>query len=156
MAHINKLCDISEHSTKNKYNMGLLSFLLKNGPGSPGKMTKYFVNQYNQFYEQNHQDEWEGIFNIIFLDRKLAFQRLGFAGGCKYNTVNPNDVIQLSEGDFPFFIFIMLCLETSKFRDNVFNSLDEVTKIIYDGVKESKPSSIKFDLQTFRAKACEI
>ena len=133
--------------------MGFFTFILKNGPGSPGRMTKYYIELYNKLYEKNHDSEWEGIFFMIFLDRKRAFQQLGFTGGCQLNTVAPHEIIKNTEGDFPLFIFIMLGLETAQFRENVYNAFDDVTKIIHDGVREKRPAALKFSLSTFRIKA---
>lgn len=133
--------------------MGLLNWLLKNGPGSPGSTASAFVKLYEQAGSVNHKENWEGVFLMIFMARFQAFQRMGFTGGCLLNQVDMNRVIENSRGDLPLFIFLMMYYETASFRNSVSQHLHEVTDVIYETVKNKKPSAITLDILAFQVRA---
>jgi hypothetical protein len=130
--------------------MGLFNWLLKNGPGSPGSTASAFIKLYEQAGTVNHDEDWEGVFHMIFTARYLSFQRMGFPGGCRLNQVDADQVVQNSKGDLPLFIYIMMRYETASFRESVTSHFSEVTQVIYDVVKKGKPAAVKYDLQFFR------
>ncbi|PMD83810.1 hypothetical protein BWI97_27055 [Siphonobacter sp. BAB-5405] len=133
--------------------MGLFNWLLKNGPGSPGSTASAFVKLYEQAGYVNHKEDWEGVFFMIFMARLQAFQRMGFAGGCLLNQSDPNQIVKESQGDLPLFIFIMMKYETAAFRNSVEQHFQDVTKIIYDTVRNKKPSALMLDFPTFQLEA---
>ena len=133
--------------------MGLLNWLLKNGPGSPGSTASAFVKLYEQAGNVNHKEDWEGAFFMIFMARFQSFQRMGFAGGCLLNQVDANQLVQDSQGDLPLFVFIMMRYETASFRDSVSQHFHEVTQVIYETVKNKKPSATTLDLPAFQRRA---
>lgn len=133
--------------------MGLFNWLLKNGPGSPGSTASAFVKLYEQAGNVNHKEDWEGVFFMMFMARFQSFQRMGFAGGCLLNRVDANQLVHDSQGDLPLFVFIMMIYETASFRNSVSQHFHEVTRIIYETVRDKKSSAITLDLPAFQRKA---
>lgn len=133
--------------------MGFLNWILKNGPGSPGSTASAFVKLYEQAGEVNHQEDWEGLFLMIFMARYQSFQRMGFIGGCLLNKVNPELLIKASRGDLAFFVFIMMIHETAQFRNNLEQTHAEVTKVIHEVIKSKKPNSVTLPLFLFQQQA---
>lgn len=136
--------------------MGLVNWLLKNGPGSPGSTAKTFVKEYRKIAVNNHNEEWEGAFHALFLQRYLANQSLGFRGGSLLGQVDPNEIIGYSNGDMALFVFYMMLLETANFRNNINNTFNDVTAVIYQVIKDEAPSALKYNLETFRFKASQL
>lgn len=114
--------------------MGLTNWLLKNGPGSPGSTAKAFIKEYNKISTGNHDEDWEGIFHALFMQRYLANQRLGFRGGSQLGQTDATEIVEFSEGDMGLFVFYMMLLETSNFRNNINNTFNEVTSVIHEVV----------------------
>jgi hypothetical protein len=133
--------------------MGAFNWILKNGPGSPGSTAKVYVREYLKAGVSDHADEWEGVFHALFMKRYLANQQMGFRGGSTLNRVNASEMVESSDGDLALFVFNMMYIETSNFRNNIRNTFMEVTKVIHDVVRESIPKSLKYDLDEFRLKA---
>lgn len=136
--------------------MGLTNWLLKNGPGSPGSTAKAFIKEYNKISTGNHAEDWEGIFHALFMQRYLANQRLGFRGGSLLGQTDATEIVEFSEGDMGLFVFYMMLLETSNFRNNINNTFIEVTSVIHEVVQTEAPSTSMFDLPTFRRKASQL
>lgn len=136
--------------------MGLTNWLLKNGPGSPGSTAKVFIREYKKITTGQHNEEWEGAFYALFMMRYIAFQRLGFRG-CLLGQTDANEIVEFSEGDMGLFIFCMMLLETTNFRNNINNTtFNDVTNVIYEVVRAEAPATIIFDLPTFRFKASQF
>ena len=133
--------------------MGIFDWVLKNGPGSPGSTARAFVKLYKEIQIGNHSENWEGIYIIIFQTRYLTYQNMGFSGGCKLNQIQINQVLEICKGDFPFFIYLMMVLETAQFRDNVKPLFEQTTSIIFEIVKGSLPQSILLTLEEFQLNA---
>lgn len=136
--------------------MGVFNWLLKNGPGSPGSTAKAYIKQYNKMGVTNHFEDWEGVFYALFMQRYLTNQRMGFIGGSLLNQVEVNDIVEFSEGDLGIFVYYMMLLETSNFRNSISNTFIEVTSVIHEVIKDEAPSTLKFDLTNFREKALLI
>jgi hypothetical protein len=136
--------------------MGLLNWLLKNGPGSPGSTATAFVKLYESADVQNHDEEWRGVFFMIFMSRYQAHQRMGFVGGNLLNQIDSGELIEKSIGDLPLFIFVMMIFETSQFRNNIGQNIQAVTEVIYNTVQEKKPSSCTLTLREFQSFANNI
>lgn len=128
----------------------------KNGPGSPGSTAKTYIKEYKKIATNNHNEDWEGIFHALFMQRYLANQRLGFSGGSLLGQTNPNEIIKNSKGDLALFVFNMIILETANFRNNIDNTFKEVTSVIYEIIQNEAPSTLQYDLQTFRQKASQL
>ena len=137
--------------------MGLSNWLLKNGPGSPGITAKAFIKAYKMLSSESHEEDWEGIFYTLFMQRYLAAQQIGFLGGNLLGKTNPNEIVEFSNGDMALFVFNMMILETSQFRNNInYHSFNEVTAVIHEVIREKLPLALIYDLQTFRHKASQL
>lgn len=131
--------------------MGLINWLLKNGPGSPGSTATAFIKLYEHAEVQNHDEDWEGVFFMIFMTRYQANQIIGFAGGSLLNQIDGSELVQKSGGDLPLFIFSMMIFETSQFRNNISQNLQAVTEVIFNTVQQKKPSASKLTLSQFQS-----
>lgn len=136
--------------------MGLTNWFLKNGPGSPGRTAKSFIREYNKISTGNHDEDWELIFHTLFMQRYQANQRHGFGGGSLFEQTDANEIVEFSDGDMGLFVFCMMLIETSNFRNNINNTFNEVTSVIHEVVRLKAPSTLKFDLPTFRLKASQL
>lgn len=136
--------------------MGIFNWLLKNGPGSPGSTAKLYIKEYKKLGVINHNEEWQGAFYSLFMQRFLANQKLGFPGGSLLNKVEVKDVVDFSEGDLGLFVFYMMLLETSNFRNNISITFNDVTEVIYNAVKDEVPSVFQFNLNEFRLRASSL
>ena len=136
--------------------MGLTNWILKNGPGSPGSTAKAYIKEYNKIASGNHDEDWEGIFHALFMQRYLANQRLGFSGGSLLGQTDASEIVEFSEGDMGLFVLYMMLLETSNFRNNINNTFNEVTSAIHEVIRSEAPSTLMLDLTTFRLKASQL
>jgi hypothetical protein len=136
--------------------MGIYNWLLKNGPGSPGSTAKAYIKAYKKMGVTNHDENWVGIFHELFRQRYLTNQITGFSGGSLLNKVEVNEIVEFSEGDLGLFVFYMMLLETSTFRNSISSTFNEVTSVIHEVVKEEAPSTVKFNLANFRVKASSL
>lgn len=112
--------------------MGFANWFLKNGHGSPSSTAKVFIKQYHKMSSGNHDKEWEGIFYSLFMQRYLVNQKLGFRGGSLFGQVDANEIIENTEGDLALFVFSIMRIETSYFRNNIDDTFNEVTGVIYE------------------------
>jgi hypothetical protein len=139
--------------------MGFFNWMLKNGPGSPGSTANAFIKLFKEFEifdKEEYLENWEDILISIFQIRYLAYQKMGFPGGNLLNQIKIEQILTTSKGDFPLFIYLMMVLETSQFRDNVGNVFQPTVKIIYDTVSENVPQSILLSREEFQNKASQI
>lgn len=81
---------------------------------------------------------------------------MGFPGGNLLNQFQIEQILRTTNGDFPLFIYLMMVLETSQFRNNVGNVFKPTVKIIYDMVSENAPHSILLSLEELEIKASKI
>ena len=146
--------------------MGITNRLLKTGPGSPGVTAKTFADAYNNiinFRGENHNENWRGIYSELFMQRYYIAQILNFQGGNLLRQVDPNAIIEFSNGDMALFVFNMMLLETSQFRyhiNNAFNEFasifNEVLSVFHEVIESEAPSALRFDLHTLQLKASQI
>lgn len=135
--------------------MGLTKWLLKNGPGSPGATAKSFLKQFAYRPKGNNEMPRAEVFEILYEWRHNVILKLGNPAGNLYSSVDPNKIIEFSEGDFPLFIFSMMYLETKQFRNSVFESpetIRDTVEVIFETVQNESNESIIFDVEELRKK----
>jgi len=137
--------------------MGLMNWLMKNGPGSPGDTAKYYVKAYNQITGDravNYDQDWIRIFSDLFRHRILVCQKIGFGDGNLLGHMNETQItrmIERSNGDMALFVFQMMQLESRHFRENsVRDEFNGVTSAIHEVIKSRAPLTLKYDLEDFR------
>lgn len=136
--------------------MGLGKWFLKNGPGSPGSTAKTFAKLYNSIPKREHDSEWEEVFTVLYKNRIQAYEKIGNIGDNIFSAIKMENVVDFSDGDLPLFVFEMMFLETSKFRDNIVGNEDVfilATEVIREVIIENAPSSTNIDLVEFRKRA---
>ncbi len=129
--------------------MGLGKWIIKNGPGSPGSTAKVFAKQYNNIYNADRSAAWDDIFSSLYIQRVMAAPSMG---GNLYSTVEMEDIVEFTEGDLPLFVFIMMFLETSNFRNNIRGTFSLSTEVLHEMIEENAPSAIKLNINKLREK----
>lgn len=83
-------------------------------------------------------------------------KKIGNIGDNIFSAIKMENVVDFSDGDLPLFVFEMMFLETSKFRDNIVGNEDVfilATEVIREVIIENAPSSTNIDLVEFRKRA---
>ena len=120
----------------------ITKWLLKNGFGSPGQTSKVFCERYNYYYATCDGDQNE-ILKVLYGERMMANLKQGNATAI-FHLYPIDKLISLSGSDFAFFIFVMMCIETNKFRENVSryeNLLIPTVEIMHESVQKYCPKA---------------
>lgn len=136
--------------------MGLGKWFLKNGIGSPGATAKTFAKQYNSLPKIDHDSEWEEIFSILYIQRVQTYERMGNLGGNIFSSIDMKSVTNFSQGDLTLFVFEMMFIETSQFRNSITKSKDTftlATEVMYETIVDNAPTTVKLKISEFRDKA---
>lgn len=129
--------------------MGFSKWIIKNGPGGVGWMTKYWTKQYLSLYHPMN----------ISLEEKLEFYVLNFQEVQRLSNniaqvTDSEDIVQYCENCMATLFFCMMC-DTKGFvkQINVGNEvLQSVLEVIYELVRELAPNTIKFNYTDYRIK----
>jgi len=139
--------------------MGLGKWILKNGFGSPGSTAKTYAKQYNLIPKSDHDTEWKEVFSLLFTQSVKTANAMGNIGGNLYSSVVKEDIINFSEGDLTLFVFEMMFLATSQFRNSIVSNRDTfllATEVMREVIVDTAPTAIKLKLNDFREKAFQF
>lgn len=134
-------------------------FLLKNGPGSPGKTAKTLIEHYNRRNHRYMADHPSEVYLDILADRIFAAQSTGQSYYLKLKSIER--VEEFLENDISTFTFLVLFSESQNFRNGVrpnsfgVSSFDLVTEVIYE-VCRQRSGLCTLSLSEFREKADNI
>lgn len=131
--------------------------LLKNGFGSPGETARKFAEVYNtHFPNAYHKRDWETMFKELYNMREMTFKMMGLQGGHKYSSVRRKRIVHFSQGDLALFVFELMFIETSQFRNNIIANtgvFNLTTEVIHEEVIDNAPSTLMLYLDDFRNEA---
>ena len=130
--------------------MGLSKWIIKNGIGGVGWMTKFWVKQYLNY--PNHLGENDKRLSLI-----KNFQHTQMTSNNLIRASDPKILLQYSDNCLATLIFCLLC-NTTGFEKNTSSSketFNDVVSVIYEIVSELAPNFTKNSLSEFKSK-CTI
>jgi hypothetical protein len=142
---------------ENFFNIDSVKVFLKTGPGSPGESATFHCNYYGRLTIQNPKATWENLFELMFLDKILTYQKIDPENIAKALLENQDieDHVTFSQGDICLFTFMMLYLESGQFRFGVgaSDTLGITLEVIREVVHSLLPNMIKLDFAEYKRRA---
>jgi len=120
--------------------MGLSKWLLKNGPGSPGNMTKLMCQHFLLLKENN-------------LTNEVAFERMITKRFPNMNFLLKEELVNHSKGDLGLFIFNLLIFYNRDRMQYFKTSIDDVIEVVFEVTTKRAKEYVKKDFQGFLAYA---
>lgn len=135
--------------------MGLGTWLLKNGPGSPGQTARTLVDWHNKLLIQNQSYSLVEIFSKIYDERKRLAQSFNNKTSF-FEKYNCQELMNTCQVDFALFVFVIMLLETQQFRVGIISNSNhtlDVLNIIKEEVSKKQLSLIKLSDTMYKSNA---
>jgi len=98
--------------------MSISKWFLKNGFGSPGSAAKFYSKIYNKLPD-NKYESWFEKFDFLYELRSKTNLNIG---DNLIEQIQKDRILIDSKGELPLFVFMMMYIETSQFRNSVYAS----------------------------------
>jgi hypothetical protein len=138
--------------------MGLGSWLLKHGPGSPGQTTRVLLDLYNKLEGHVTKPSNHDKLMAIYEERQFLAAKFNNKTAL-FSKYNFDQWYPGLGGDFSLFVFLTLCLETSQFRNSIIGNgtaVETSLKVIREEVQKKNPSLIVLDELEYRKRGWDI
>lgn len=120
--------------------MGFFYWLLKNGPGSVGFLTKNLCKNFLEM--KTHSSDEEKIFMTML---SIRFPNMNHFALVR--------AVALAEGELSLVNFNIVVYENLNKLDHLQNSLAEVIKVVYEVTSKRAENHVHIDYETYREKA---
>jgi hypothetical protein len=127
--------------------MGLGTWLMKNGPGSPGQTTRVLIDLYNKLEKHVTRPSNHDKLMAIYEERQFLASKFNNKTAL-FSNYHFDQWCPSLGGDFSLFVFLILCLETSQFRNSLIgerSAIETALKVIREEVQKKSPSLIALD-----------
>lgn len=138
--------------------MGFTQWAMKNAPGSPGSTARHlsdiFIKAQRLSPKMEVGDIWEGIYE--HRERNAAMLKFPHT---IFSAFPPGAILENTEGDFPMFVFMIMCLESRKFRQDTGLSsegLNMILSTIREECYKKVPQWVKSDKEYYLNKGREF
>jgi hypothetical protein len=133
--------------------MGILKWILKNGPGSPGSSAKAIAKSYNKCVSVSNEVLWREIFLKVFQIRKVAGELISLDSGSLVSEVDLDKVIEYSDGDLRILSFQLMYIESERFRRGIQladqETLSLTIEVIDETIHKMAPNAIALNTEDF-------